>query len=169
MSSVAERIVINTGPLVAFARLGVVDVIGRLPLRFCTPAEVRTELAAGEKVGHPPVHATWLEVIPRRPEPGQMSLIGLDLGEAAVIELALAEGIEHVAIDEWKGRRAARAIGLQVVGSLGLLGRAKHLGLLPSLRAVLEKAEAVGLRYHPELVSKVLEAVGEASPAPQAS
>jgi predicted nucleic acid-binding protein len=53
------------------------------------------------------------------------------------------------------------AAGLSVTGSLGLLGKAKMLGLVPSLKPLLEKAIAEGIRYHPELVRSILEAVGE--------
>jgi predicted nucleic acid-binding protein len=88
-------------------------------------------------------------------------LAGLDSGEAAVIQLALELEVPWVAIDEWKGRRAALAVGLQVTGTLGLLGRAKVLGLIPSLKPLVERATAEGIRYHPELVQAVLKAAGE--------
>lgn len=48
-----------------------------------------------------------------------------------------------------------------MTGSIGLLGKAKMLGLLPSLKPLLEKAVGEGIRYHPELIRAVLEAVGE--------
>jgi len=52
----------------------------------------------------------------------------LDLGEAAVIQLALQHGIPLVAIDETVGRRFARLSGLTVTGAIGILLRAKSLG-----------------------------------------
>jgi len=70
---------------------------------------------------------------PRAPSEGSVALSAppaplathaLDAGEAAVIQLALERGIATVCIDEWRGRRAARACGLAVTGSLGLLVRA---------------------------------------------
>lgn len=66
-----------------------------------------------------------------------------------------------VSIDEWKGRRAALAAGLEVTGTLGLLAKAKLQGLIPALRPLIEKAVEEGIRYHPEIVNAVLEAVGE--------
>lgn len=51
--------------------------------------------------------------------------------------------------------------GLQIVGSLGLLAKAKQLGLIPSLKKMVEYAVQAGIRYHPELLRKVLAAVGE--------
>jgi hypothetical protein len=50
---VAEPIVVNTGPLVSFARIGCLDVIGRLPYEFLCPAEVWQELDEGLASGYP--------------------------------------------------------------------------------------------------------------------
>ena len=157
----AERIVVNTGPLIALARIEALDVVGRLPFEVICPQEVRDELDQGAEIGHPHVNPSWLAVVSLRERPSPLSLSALDLGEAAVIQLALEQGIERVCIDEWKGRRAALAAGLQVTGALGLLGRAKLLGLLPALRPLIERAIERGIRYHPELVRQVLTAVGE--------
>lgn len=52
-------------------------------------------------------------------------LTNLDLGEAAVIQLALEQNIDWVCIDDLKGRRAAHAAGLHFTGSLGLPATAK--------------------------------------------
>lgn len=49
----SERIVINTGPLIALARAEALDLAGRLPLRFICPREVREELDAGTAEGYP--------------------------------------------------------------------------------------------------------------------
>jgi uncharacterized protein len=157
----AERIVINTGPLIALARIEILDVIGRLPIEFLCPQEVRDELDRGVEAGLQPVSPEWLRVIPLRVPPSPLALSALDLGEAAVIQLALEAGISRVCIDEWKGRRAALSTGLQVTGALGLLGRAKLLGLIPSLRPLVERAVDAGIRYHPALVRQVLQVVGE--------
>ena len=43
----AEPIIVSTGPLVSFARIGCLDVIGRLPYEFLCPAEVWQELDEG--------------------------------------------------------------------------------------------------------------------------
>jgi len=157
----AERLVVNTGPLIALARIEALDVAGRLPFHFICPQEVRDELDQGAEMGHPQIHPSWLTVVSLRNRPSPLSLSALDLGEAAVIQLALEQGIERVCIDEWKGRRAALAAGLQVTGALGLLGRAKLLGFLPALRPLIERAVERGIRYHPEIVRQVLSAVGE--------
>jgi predicted nucleic acid-binding protein len=90
-----------------------------------------------------------------------VSQAALDLGEAAVIELALDRRIEWVCIDDWKGRRTALALGLQVTGTLGLLGRAKRDGLIPAVRPWVEKLTRAGAWYDPELVRRFLVALDE--------
>ena len=47
----AERIVINTGPLIALARMDALDAIGQLPVEFVCPSEVRQELDEGAAQG----------------------------------------------------------------------------------------------------------------------
>jgi predicted nucleic acid-binding protein len=158
---VADRIVINTGPLIAFSKIGCLDIIGRLPFEFLCPAEVRQELEDGHLAGHPRIAPAWLKHQALSTPPPRVLLAGLDLGEASVIQLALELGVRDVAIDEWKGRRAALASGLRVTGALGLLGRAKVQGLIPEMRPFIEKAVAEGIRYDAKLVRAVLEAVGE--------
>lgn len=157
----AERIVIDTGPLVALARTSVLDVIGTLPLAFVCPSEVRTELDEGAKAGHVTVDVPWLQVVSLAAPIDPVSRAALDAGEAAVIQLAIEQAIPIVCIDDRKGRRAALAIGLRITGSLGLLARARTLGLIPALRPVLDRALAAGIWYDADLVRLVLESVGE--------
>jgi predicted nucleic acid-binding protein len=75
----------------------------------------------------------------------------LDEGEAAVIQLALEQGINMVCLDDLRGRNFAKAVGV-----LGLLSQAKILGLIPALRPYTEKLLAVGAHYSPELVRRVI-------------
>jgi predicted nucleic acid-binding protein len=154
-----ERLVMNTGPLIALARMDALDVIGQLPLDC--PREVRDELDAGAAQGYAVITPAWLSVVPLANPLSPVTIASLDTGEAAVIQLALGQGISRVCIDEAKGRRAALAVGLQVTGSLGLLGRAKTLGIIPALRPLVEKAMQEGVWSHPDLIRRVLEAFGE--------
>jgi predicted nucleic acid-binding protein len=109
-----ERLVINTGPLIALARMDALDVIDQLPLEFSCPREVREELDADAAQGYAVVSPAWLTVVPLASPLSPITVASLDTGEAAVIQLALEQGIARVCIDEAKGRRAALAVGLQV-------------------------------------------------------
>lgn len=156
-----KRIVINTGPLIALARMEALEIPARLDLVFIAPEAIRRELDEGASVGHPPVSPAWLSYRPLRSPLTPLVTSVLDAGEAAVIQLALDEGIGRVCIDEWKGRRMALAVGLKVTGALGLLGLAKREGVISEVRPYLDRALRTGIRYHPDLVRRFLEALDE--------
>ena len=157
----AERIVINTGPLIALARMGALHVPGKLPYEFICPSQVRDELDEGAVLGYETIAPTWLTIISLSALPSAISVPALDEGEATVIQLALEQGLSRVSIDEVKGRRIATALGLSVVGSLGLVARAKTLGIIPAIRPLVEKALREGIHYRSDLVERVLSSLGK--------
>ena len=156
-----ERIVTNTSPLLALAKMQTLDAVGKLPFQFVCPAEVEAEILAGAKQGHQIEIPAWLSVISLANPLSPLAVAALDAGEAAVIQLALEQNIETVCIDELKGRRAALAVGLKVVGSLGLVGKAKTLNLIPQVRPLIEKARNAGIYYDDLLIEKFLQSLGE--------
>ena len=103
----------------------------------------------------------WIQVIGLSTAPSLVAVKTLDPGEAAVIELAIELDIDTVCIDEWRGRRAAKAVGLKVTGSLGLLGRAKNQGLIPEVRSWVKKLIEVGAYYDSTLIRAFLQSMHE--------
>ncbi len=156
-----ERIVTNTSPLLAISKMQAFEVIGKLPFEFVCPLEVKREILIGAKQGYTVEIPAWLNVHSLNSAVSPLAVAALDAGEAAVIQLALEQNIKLVCIDELKGRRAALAVGLQVVGSLGLLGRAKTLGLISSARPFIEKAKSAGIYYDDDLIENFLNSLGE--------
>ena len=58
----------------------------------------------------------------------------LDIGEASAIALALEfEGCTLI-LDDLKGRKEAERLGLRFTGTLGVLFKAKQLGVIPELK-----------------------------------
>ena len=102
-----------------------------------------------------------LRVVPLRAPLDPLATVTVDPGDAAVIQLAREQDIGLVCIDDRKGRRAALAVGLRITGSLGLLARAKTLGLTPAIRPFIERALGEGIWYDQALVRRVLAALGE--------
>ena len=156
-----EKIVTNTSPLLAFAKMQAFDVIGKLPFEFVCPAEVETEILIGANQGYDVEIPTWLKVLPLNFALSPLAIASLDAGEAAVIQLAIEQNIETVCIDELKGRRAATAVGLKIVGSLGLLGRAKMLNIITEIKPYIEKAKLNGIYYDDKLIESFLKSFGK--------
>lgn len=85
----------------------------------------------------------------------------LDSGEAAAISLTRTLGARFVLSDEIKARRVAASLGLQVVGNLWVLLRAKQFHLLPAVRPVLEMMHAQGRWFSEALMLDILNRAGE--------
>jgi predicted nucleic acid-binding protein len=144
-----EKLVINTGPLIAL--VGALDslrILDSLYERVIAPFEVCREIRAGGSHGFAMKEfeeASWLE---KRDAPVFIPPIlanSLDLGEAAVIQLALNLQIQTVCIDEPRGRRFARLSGLSVTGSIGILLRAKREGFPLDVRQAVLRMEGKGI------------------------
>ena len=65
-------------------------------------------------------------------------------------------------IDDGAARRAARALALPVVGTLGILLAAKVLALIPEVHAIANTLETLGFRMTPTLKLAVLRRAGDA-------
>jgi uncharacterized protein len=63
----------------------------------------------------------------------------LDPGETAAITLALQEKADVLLIDELRGRKIARSLGIKVAGILGELIHAKSAGRVSSVKAEIAR------------------------------
>jgi predicted nucleic acid-binding protein len=101
-----EKIVVNTSPILAFSKMRVFDVIGQWPFEFVCPSEIENEILIGAEQGYKAEIPSWLKIEALKFPVSPIAAASLDLGEAAVIQLALEQNIKSVCIDELKGRRA---------------------------------------------------------------
>ncbi|WP_020539041.1 DUF3368 domain-containing protein [Lewinella cohaerens] len=85
----------------------------------------------------------------------------LDMGEASAIALALKNPGSRIILDERKGRKVAKRLGLKVIGTLGLIVRAKQKGIIPSGKEVLSKLENHGFWLSERMKKNLLEKLGE--------
>ncbi len=128
-------IVCDTGPINYLVLIGHIDVLPILFERAVLPTAVQNELAS---LRAPlPVRQwsasipTWIEM---RSAPlhqtTDISLMGIDAGERAAIELAVSLDADLLLMDDRKGVNAAQRKGLRVTGTLGILDLAARRGLL---------------------------------------
>jgi predicted nucleic acid-binding protein len=150
--------VADTGPLRYLVLIGAIEVLPRLFERVVIPEIVHAEL----RHAHAPAMVrrwaeavpSWLTVVPM-PTVQDADLRLLDAGERAAIALASEIRADLVLIDERAGVGAARARGLEVTGTLGLLARAAQRGLtdLPTAFAALK---ATNFHVRQELLDALL-------------
>ncbi|MCB0476464.1 MAG: DUF3368 domain-containing protein [Flavobacteriaceae bacterium] len=87
--------------------------------------------------------------------------IELDKGESSAIALAIEKENSLLVIDEKKGRNVAKKMGIKITGILGVIIKAKEIGLIKKITPLIEKLEKVDFRISKTLKEKILRRVGE--------
>lgn len=161
----ADRIVINTSPLITLvAALGDLTVLRSLYTEVLVPLEVAQEITAGGRDRFAVAEfeaANWLLKQDNYLNISPFLLNSLDLGEAAVIQLALESNIQTVCIDEAVGRRIARLNNLSLTGSIGILLRAKDSGYPLQMKQAIQQMQKRGIRLSSKVIAFALKQAGE--------
>jgi predicted nucleic acid-binding protein len=159
-------IISDSSPLILLARIGLLSLVKELFQEIIIPQEVYQEVVIqGESRpgSREAKEASWIKV----ERVLNLELIeafhhhGLSRKDAAVIALAQEKQADAVLMDEQRGRAICRETGLEVIGTGGLLVRAKEKGLIPNIRSPLDGLIRQGFRLTPELYETFLEEAGE--------
>lgn len=152
------RVVVNATPLIALSLVNRLDLLYRLFDEVLVPAAVYEEITAKDD-SWAGVHALrsseWIKVVPMETAPTiEPLLLGLDAGELQVLLLAREVEPDWVLLDERLGRRVAKAMGLPVKGTVGVLLAAFHAGFLSGTeaRGIVHQLVADGIRISPAVI-----------------
>ena len=160
-----RHVVINTGPILALtAALGDLQILNDLYEEVHVPAEVCHEIMVGGTNGFGVqqfIDATWLTKWEFNQKIPPFLENSLDKGEASVVQLALAEKIATVCIDEAVGRRIGRLNGLDLTGSIGVLLRAKREGLVANIGDSLIRMHKNGIWLSDRVINFAIQQAGE--------
>ena len=165
-------VVSNAGPLIVLAKLNVLHLLKALYGCVHVVRPVYEEVVVeGMRAGHEDARALYLflaqmkwpieEVAPEEIPP-DLAEASLDRGERETLALAMVLGSRLVLMDETVGREAARARGLTVRGSLGVLIEAYRQGEIGAdqLRLYLaEIARRHDIWVNPALVERLQDEV----------
>lgn len=149
-----ELVVTDTSCLIALDRVGLLEVLPRLFV-------VHAPRAVADEFGQRPM---WLRVETARDirHVAELERV-LDRGEAEAIVLALSRPDARLLIDEKRGRKVARRLGLRVTGTAGILLAAKTAGLIPAVRPVLDALrQEHSFRLDDTLYAQTVAEAGEA-------
>jgi hypothetical protein len=109
------------------------------------------------------ITAGWLKVeSPHDAQSVRSLLFSLGPGESEAIVLAKELQPSLLLMDDLDGRMTARKLKLPVMGTIGVLVRARKNGLIPKLKPLLDELMATHrFRFDKMLCSKILREVGE--------
>ncbi len=152
----------NTTPFIALASI---DRLALLPQLFGTvyvAESVINECAEGGRIFVPDLRSlNWIISVEDAAVSDLPFLFELDRGEKQTILLARKHNARKVIIDERPGRRVAEYLGLDVTGTLGVLAKAKSIGLIPSFQDAALAMRQQGIHYNAGLIVRLAHHLGE--------
>jgi uncharacterized protein len=147
-----EPAVVDSTCLIGLDQINCLDLLPNLFEPLHAPPEVERESGFAPE---------WLRIEkPSNPDLVSALKLMVDDGEAEAIALAL-ERKWRIVLDDLRARALAQRMGLKIIGTVGILIRAKRAGLLPWISPLLNELTAKGFRLSEELKREVLLLAGE--------
>jgi uncharacterized protein len=159
-------IISDTSPVSNLILIERLDILQKLFTEIIIPTAVDSEIRALKKFGKDLSEyetAEWIKIVtPTNLQKVHNLQINLDEGEAQAIALALEMNCDLLLMDERIGTNIARQEGLQTVGLVGVLIKAKEEKIINEVGTILNDLKNIaGFWLGEKLEKKILEALGE--------
>lgn len=154
-------IVSDAGPLIAFSKINLIEVLAKLFGKIVIPRSVQEECSFSKANTDALEIQNNIEkgVIEVRnfsvPNLQNKDFESLDRGEAHAIKLAMILN-EKLLIDEKLGRNVAKKLKLKVIGTCAVLVFAKEKKLIKKVSPFLQKLKDTGYFLSNGLIQKIL-------------
>ena len=149
-------VIADTGPINYLLLIGYIELLPKLFEKVVLPSAVKDELSNPETpttvrkwIAAPPL---WLEM---QHASSLKAIGGLGAGETEAIALALELRADLLLMDDRRGVKAARGRGIEVTGTLGVLGLAGKRGLI-NLAEAFDLIKKTSFRYPQALMDEFL-------------
>jgi uncharacterized protein len=157
------NVVSDTGPLIALAGVGQLNLLHQLFGQVFIPPAVHSEIQDETSLAAMAA-ADWISLHSVQDAFAvQLLREELDSGESEAITLARELAVDGLVIDERAARRKAQAVGLRVIGTLGVLLLAKSRGHLAELKPWLDQLRRENFRLSEALYAQALQDAGESA------
>jgi predicted nucleic acid-binding protein len=160
---VSDVWVVNASPIIVLAKARRLHLLNDLCRELLVPEAVVAEVLAGppSDPARQTLQRGWaVTVTPQSIAPGLLEW-GLGLGETAVLAVALERTPATALLDDAAARTCAKALGIEVMGSLGVVLRAKRNAIIPSAADVLRALRIAGLHLDDDVARSALQGIGE--------
>ncbi len=149
--------------MILLGKLRRLDIVEALASSVAIPESVLREVSAGlrkDETGSATLDWASTHQVADVPLPIAIANWDLGPGESQVIAHCLA-GAQVPVLDDREARACALAHSLPLIGTLGIILRAKKQGLIPAARPLTDEIRAAGSFLDDELVEQALAQVGE--------
>jgi hypothetical protein len=157
------KVVSNTTPLISLLKISQLDILKELYKEVTIPYAVYLEFEAGinKDFYRDLSKFNWIIIDQIRDKNALKYFLDLDAGESEAIVLATELNADLLIIDEKLGRFHAKHADLKVTGTMGVLIKAKNVGLIKALRPLLYELTEKNVWISEKLIEDILKKVGE--------
>jgi len=156
--------VVNASPLILLGKAGYLHLLGNLAEVIKVPSAVVEEIGVktdGKFILDALDNCKQFHIMKDIDVPTEIMVWDLGAGETQVIALGVKHNTERIVLDDLKVRRCAKAMGQSVIGTLGLIARAKRLGYIEKAEPIIRQICLTGLYASEDLITWVLKEVNE--------
>ena len=138
----------------------VLSGIDELDLLQKTYGQVLTTIEVATEFGQP--LPDWIEIkSPVDKSRMQILELQIDKGEASAIALAMETSQSILILDDYKARKIAKQLGLEITGTIGVIVKAKLKGIIPSIKPYLAKIRKTDFRLADDVEQQAFKEAGE--------
>lgn len=156
----SERWVLNASPLIVLGKIERLDLLPQLADEHVAPFAVLAEIMAGpeEDAARRFLSESSFPTVEVVLDPAVVTW-DLGSGETAVLSYALEHKGWRAVLDDAAARRCARTLGIPVIGTLGIILRARQAGLVSAAAPLLRALQSQGFRLHDDVIRTTLKDV----------
>ncbi len=159
-----RKVIVNATPLIILCHIGQLDLLKKLYTKIIIPQAVYQEVCAKLDSACQQVNDNldWIQVcVVSHPAERKMYQAKLHAGEVEVMILAREMNADLLVIDDKAAKKTAKYLGFTVTGTLGVLLRAKQIGVVQEVRPLLQAIRKNGFYVSATVADMVLTAAGE--------
>lgn len=157
-------VVSNTTPFISLSSVGLLHLLPAVFGDIVVAPSVVDECSEGGRIVVPNLLTLpWVQVVAVQSQLQLPALFELDRGERDTLLLAASQVSPMVLMDEKLGRNMAEYMGFQVMGTLGVLAKARTQGFIPSFLQAATGMRAQGIYFNETLIARIAARIGEAN------
>jgi predicted nucleic acid-binding protein len=144
-----EIVISDTSCLILLDKIGELDLLKKAYSSVLTTPEVASEFIEALP--------SWIIISSAKDKKYQKFLqTQIDIGEASAIALATEIESSLLLLDDLKARNLARKLNLRFTGTLGVITKAKQIGVIENVKPLIEKLILSNFRISDIIIQEIL-------------
>ena len=160
-----RKVIVNSTPLIVLCNIGELDILRSIYGVITIPKAVYDEVTAKEDTACSILkdRPEWIH-IEELPDESKKRMYKAKLHDGEVEVMILAQESDDdslVIIDDDAAKKTARFLDITAIGTLGVLIKAKQLGIIGEIKPLLDRLQKKGFYISEKLYKDILFIAGE--------